>query len=121
MSTRRKVLRFFGVTLLIVLAGLLVYTRIRPQAGISTISQASLANADDEFRPQVVIPNPFPPITKFPVVKASETVGKVSDRDLVLGVVVNGAARAYPINVLTGPTREIINDNLGGRAIAATW
>ena len=26
-----------------------------------------------------------------------------------------------PINMLTNPTREIINDTLGGRSIAATW
>jgi hypothetical protein len=39
----------------------------------------------------------------------------------VLGVVVGKEARAYPINMLTNPTREIINDKLGGRAIAATW
>jgi hypothetical protein len=35
--------------------------------------------------------------------------------------VVEGKARAYPINMLTGPRREIINDELGGKAIAATW
>ena len=32
-----------------------------------------------------------------------------------------GQARAYPINMLTGPSREIINDVLGGVPIAATW
>jgi hypothetical protein len=46
---------------------------------------------------------------------------EVTDNELVLGVVVNGEARAYPINMLTGPSREIINDTLGGTAIAATW
>ena len=49
--------------------------------------------------------------------KSDEVVGN----ELVLGVVVNGKARAYPINMLTGPAREIINDQLGGAAIAATW
>jgi hypothetical protein len=34
---------------------------------------------------------------------------------------VKGESRADPINMLTGPQREIINDRLGGRAIAATW
>ena len=29
-------------------------------------------------------------------------------------MVVGKAARAYPINMLTGPQREIINDRLGG-------
>ena len=45
----------------------------------------------------------------------------VKDEELVLGVVVKGEARAYPINMLTSPRREIINDKLGGQAIAATW
>ena len=30
-------------------------------------------------------------------------------------------ARAYPINMLTGPHREIINDKIGETAFAATW
>ena len=38
-----------------------------------------------------------------------------------LGVEVGGEARAYPINMLSGPNREILNDTLGGRPIAATW
>jgi hypothetical protein len=52
---------------------------------------------------------------------AADMATRVNDADLVLGVVVGDAARAYPINMLTGPSREIINDTLGGRAIAATW
>jgi hypothetical protein len=40
---------------------------------------------------------------------------------LVLGVTIGKASRAYPINMLTNPTREIINDKLGGKNIAATW
>ncbi len=79
-----------------------------------------VSSGDDEFAPIRVVP-PFPPITKIPVVKADQAGDKVSDEELVLGVVVNGKARAYPINVLTGPRREILNDQLGGRAIAATW
>jgi hypothetical protein len=39
----------------------------------------------------------------------------------VLGVSIGDQSRAYPINMLTGPRREIINDELAGHAIAATW
>jgi len=74
--------------------------------------------AEPEFRPMRVV-RPFEPITDIPVVKAGES--DLADNELVLGVVVNGKARAYPINMLTGPTREILNDTLGNRAIAATW
>lgn len=75
---------------------------------------------DLEFNPVNVVP-PFPPITHVPVIKASEVVDQVTDKELVLGTLINGEARAYPINMLTGPSREIINDTLGNRAIAATW
>ena len=75
----------------------------------------------DEFRPQVVIKRRFRPITKFPIATAKLAEGKINDAELVLGVAIKGEARAYPINMLTGPAREILNDSLGGRAIAATW
>lgn len=39
--------------------------------------------------------------------------------DLVVGIVVDGAARAYPMLVLT--THEVVNDSLGGRAICVTY
>lgn len=37
----------------------------------------------------------------------------------VLGVEINGEARAYSIPLLSG--REIVNDTVGGRKIAVTW
>ena len=51
----------------------------------------------------------------------TEMAHPVAASDLVIGLTIGTAARAYPINMLTGPRREIINDELGGRAIAATW
>ena len=74
-----------------------------------------------EFRPQVVISRAFPAIKNAPVITAKEADRLLAEQELVVGVVVNDKARAYPINMLTGPQREIINDSLGGRAIAATW
>lgn len=72
------------------------------------------------FNPFQVVP-PFAPITEAPVVAGHEIGDFVTDEELVLGVTVKGESRAYPINMLTGPQREIINDRLGGVAIAATW
>ena len=43
------------------------------------------------------------------------------DGDLVLGVVVGDEARAYAVNSLWLPQNEVLNDTLGGAAIAATW
>lgn len=61
------------------------------------------------------------PIADAPFIRAAEVTDQVAPEELVLGVVVNEQARAYPINMLSGPSREIINDMVGGRAIAATW
>ncbi len=86
----------------------------------SVLLFASLSLAQvDEYRPQTVLAKPMPAITEPPLADAARA--NVDDNELVLGVEVNGQARAYPINQLTGPRREIINDVLGGTAIAATW
>jgi len=76
--------------------------------------------AAEEFNPKRVVKR-FDPIRNPKVVPAGEAGKFVRDDELILGVVVNEEARAYPINMLTNPTREIINDRVGGRAIAATW
>lgn len=60
-------------------------------------------------------------IVDAPFLKASEVTDQVSDNELVLGVEIEGQARAYPINMLTGPSREIINDTIGKTHLAATW
>ena len=75
---------------------------------------------DDEYRPKEVL-KPLPPIVRPPAIPAVEAEGKISPNELVLGISINGEARAYPINMLTGPEREIFNDELGGKDIAATW
>ncbi len=74
-----------------------------------------------KFNPQRVIPRPMPPITRVRAMSAKSADRRLKPKEAVLGVVVGGRARAYPINMLTGPSREIFNDELAGRAIAATW
>ncbi len=73
-----------------------------------------------EFRPQKVL-DPLPPLTEFPVKKVSEVGKDLNPAELVIGVTVGKESRAYPVNMLTGPRREILNDTLGGKSIAATW
>ncbi len=88
-------------------------------AGLAAPAPQSRAQGRD-FQPQVVLPSDrFGPITDIPILAGKDT--ELDDNELVLGVVVGGEARAYPINMLTGPSREILNDELGGIAIAATW
>ncbi len=60
-------------------------------------------------------------ITEFPIRTVRDAGNVLNPSELVIGVTVGKESRAYPINMLTGPSREILNDTLGGRAIAATW
>jgi len=80
----------------------------------------------DGFDPRTVIPNRFPAIKDAAVVTAASIVEgtsdlRLDDSELVLGIEIGGHARAYPINMLTGPQREIINDVVGDVPLAATW
>jgi hypothetical protein len=83
------------------------------------LTSVSSAQSVSQYNPRTVLRKPVRAIVDPPVIAADQA--KLSDNELVIGVEVDGQARAYPINQLTGPSREIINDTLGGTAIAATW
>lgn len=72
------------------------------------------------FDPVRVVPE-FQPITRVALRGVKEIGDELNPTELVLGATIGEESRAYPINMLTGPEREIINDTLGGKAIAATW
>ncbi len=82
---------------------------------------ATFANVEDPVRyePRQVLRKPIRPIVNPSIVDVEKA--EIAPNELVIGVEVDGVARAYSINQLTGPQREIINDELGGSAIAATW
>lgn len=61
----------------------------------------------------------IPALTTPPVVSAGEGDAFLQADDLVLGVVVNGEARAYPHAILWW--HEIVNDVLGGKPILVTF
>ena len=75
---------------------------------------------DRKFQPKTLMP-PRQAIVDAQFISADEVRNQVSDSELVLGVVVEGQPRAYPINMLTGSAREIINDRIGQTDFAATW
>ena len=87
----------------------------------TSLGIVAFLSADQAFRPKRVISAGFDPITKFETRTVNQIADAINPDELVLGVVVNGEARAYPINMLTGPSREIINDKLGEKKIGATW
>ena len=93
--------------------------RLFEQTAASPLGPENPPSAES-FHPVYVL-HRRPPITEFPVLSAAEADGTLDPHELVLGVEINGETRAYPLNMLNGPFREILNDRLGGRAIAATW
>ena len=48
---------------------------------------------------------------------AEETL--IEETDLVMGVAIDGQAKAYPVNVLR--FREMVNDELAGWPILVSW
>ncbi len=46
-------------------------------------------------------------------------VAQMDPLERVMGVSINGESRAYPLNLLS--RHEIVNDTVGGKAIAVTW
>ncbi len=75
----------------------------------------------NEFTPEVSFTPPMPPILRPRAFDAATASKRVRPDELVLGVAHGDEFRAYPLNMLTGPNREIINDTLGGEEIAVTW
>jgi hypothetical protein len=74
----------------------------------------------ENFSPIQVVSRP-PLVSGFEILSAQEAEGQIEDDELVLAVEIDGHARAWPLNVMTGPSREVFNDELGGQVIAATW
>ena len=72
------------------------------------------------FYPIDAVPR-MPIVTGFETLTVDEVGDKLSDDEMVLAIELNGVARAYPINMMTQPEREVFNDKLGEHSIVATW
>lgn len=81
---------------------------------------APVPEAATGFLPEAVMGS-FPPVTTVPVLAGPDTAGEIRPAETVLGIELEGRARAYPINMLSDPAREILNDELAGRSLAVTW
>ncbi len=73
-----------------------------------------------DFRPVAYLP-PSATLVDPPSVPADQVGGEMDDGESVLGVVVGGEARAYPVEMINRISREVLNDTLGGRDVAVTW
>jgi carotenoid cleavage dioxygenase-like enzyme len=67
----------------------------------------------------VLPPDAIPAIHDPEMVPVPDVGEDLDDDDKVIGVVIDGEARAYPIRVLSA--HEIVNDEIHGRPIAVTW
>lgn len=61
----------------------------------------------------------IPTLVNPQFVSAEQVRGKLADRERVLGVFLNGEAKAYPIGILNW--HELVNDTVGGRPVLVTW
>jgi hypothetical protein len=73
-----------------------------------------------DFSPLAVVSRRRP-VHGWEVLPAEQADHRLRDDEMLLAVEINGEARCWPLNVMTGPQREVFNDQLGGRNIAATW
>lgn len=121
-SLRSRLLR---VTFLSSLGFGVVFFFLKITGALDDLADYRTVPDHKKFSPRRVV-SEFPPIQDPVLIKGANSEGansedKIHPSELVLGIEIEGESRAYPINMLTGPHREIINDALGGRSIAATW
>jgi len=84
------------------------------------INGPGLYSQDDELfsRFKQILPRGgIPAIVNPTYVTAEET--SIGDNTWILGVVINGQARAYSLNLLNH--HEIVNDNIDSTSFAAVW
>ena len=90
----------------------------RSQPATPTVPQPHRQRADQEYYwDQRLERDSIKPIydpTFLPVAEAN-----YQDDELVIGIEINGEAKAYAIGPLNG--REMVNDTLGGVPILVTW
>lgn len=98
----------------------LVIALVAIACAIPLMSTLTSGQQIGRFKPRRVLKGQ-PAITNPRILTVEQIKDEVTDEELVIGLALNGQARAYPINMLTGPSREIINDTIGGTPIAATW
>lgn len=77
-----------------------------------------LEELDGDKVSKLLEPDAIPAIDEPVLVKASEAIF-MADTEPVIGLVLNGEARAYSVWHLD--YHEIVNDRIEGSAIAVTW
>ena len=87
---------------------------------VPTATATPADDAESGYDIVTLLPVDAIPAISDPVfLTAEEAEGLYAPEELVLGVEIDGDARAYSIPLLS--RHEIVNDEIGGRKIAVTW
>jgi len=72
-------------------------------------------------KPRIIpdVPKDAIPPLDFPKYLKVDEVDFLEGNDIVIGIEINGDARAYPIRILNW--HEIVNDNIGGKEVVITY
>ncbi len=90
-----------------------------------TPSGPVLQAGDSAFDPirtdeiQTILPEDAIPAIVNPAYSAATAARDLRDDEEVIGLSINGDARAFPIVTLSA--HEIVDDVIGGQAVAVTW
>ena len=87
-------------------------------AGLNQFDISNSSVGLDEFMSGGPPKDGIPSLDKPHFIEATEAVF-LNDDDMVVGLVVNGKARAYPIRILNW--HEIVNDQIAKTPVAVTW
>lgn len=95
-------------------------TAVPPSAANEQRDEASLAARYADYEIITLLPRDAIPAIDNPEFLTAAAADRFYDPDeLIIGVAINGEARAYSVPLLS--SHEIVNDTVGGRKIAVTW
>jgi hypothetical protein len=122
MSIRRPVLWVILAAVVLVagvvaVAGQHGITRNPARAVIESGGAAFDPIRSDEI--QSILPQDAIPALIKPAYLTASKASDIYDQEEVIGVVINGDARAYPLSTLSA--HEIVDDDIGGQPVAVTW
>lgn len=91
-----------------------------PTMGLTPEATMTVVNPYAEYEIMTVLPRDAIPAVFNPrFLSRTEANEQYTAEELVIGVVLNGEAKAYSIPYLS--SHEIVNDTVGGVPIAVTW
>ncbi len=107
--------RIFALSIVLALTTLVALTSAEAQRPEPKV--VATVDGDDVY--QVLPVGKIPAIDDPEFVRGAEADAQMKSNEPVLGVVLDGEARAYSLWQLDA--HEIVNDEIRGTAIAATW